>query len=63
MYALGLGVDQSYSEVMKYYRKAAALGNGKAAYNLGRMYEFGEGMPPDPAQAKHLWGCHRHTWH
>jgi len=52
MYALGLGVDQSYSEAMKYYRKAVALGNSKAALNLGRMYEFGEGMPPDLEQAK-----------
>lgn len=52
MYALGLGVDQSYSEAMNYYREAVALGNGKAALNLGRMYEFGEGMPPDLEQAK-----------
>jgi hypothetical protein len=55
MYALGLGVDQSYSEAMKYYQKAVALGNGKAALNLGRMYEFGEGIPPDLERAKQLY--------
>ena len=52
MYALGLGVEQSYAEAIKYYREAAALGNGKAAYHLGRMYEIGQGVPPDSAQAK-----------
>jgi hypothetical protein len=52
MYALGLGVEQDYSEAKNHYREAAELGNGKAAYNLGRMYELGEGMPPDPEQAK-----------
>jgi hypothetical protein len=55
MYALGLGVEQSYPTALKYYRKAADLGNGKAAFNLGRMYEFGEGMPPDTAQAKYWY--------
>jgi TPR repeat protein len=52
MYALGLGVEQDYSEAKKHYSEAAELGNSKAAYNLGRMYELGEGMPPDPDQAK-----------
>lgn len=55
MYALGLGVEQDYSEAKKHYHEAAELGNGKAAYNLGRMYELGEGMQPDSEQAKHWY--------
>jgi TPR repeat protein len=39
---------------MKWFRLAAALGDGEAFFNLGIMYESGQGVPPDDVRA-HMW--------
>ncbi len=39
---------------MKWYRKAAEQGRANAQHNLGVMYERGQGVPQDYAQA-HMW--------
>lgn len=43
-YANGQGVEQSWEEVVKWYRKAAEQGYAIAQYNLGRCYAYGQGM-------------------
>ena len=40
-YEKGLGVETSYVEAFRLYRKAAAQGNAKAEANLGTFYERG----------------------
>ena len=44
MYAKGQGVIQDYKEALKWFRLAAAQGDAKAQYNLGVMYDNGEGV-------------------
>ena len=44
MYYRGLGVDQSYIEAIKWYRKASDLGFADAQTNLGLMYQVGQGV-------------------
>ena len=39
---------------MKWYRLAAEQGHEQAQFNLGAMYENGEGVPQDYIQA-HVW--------
>ena len=39
MYYQGRGVEQSYSEALKYYQQSAEQGNSNAQNNLGVMYE------------------------
>jgi TPR repeat protein len=66
MYDKGQGVPQDYAEAMKWYRKAAEQGNAKAVkwyrkaaeqglpeaqFNLGLMYDKGQGVPQDYAEA------------
>ena len=53
MYQLGLGVERSGSEAVRWLQKAADQGNGSAAHNLGTIHLCG--MPdvaPDRALAK-----------
>ena len=38
-------------EAAKHYRQAAERGNQLAQYNLGYMYEKGQGVLPDEVQA------------
>jgi len=45
-YYFGQGVAQNYAEAVKWYRFAADQGGAKAQYNLGVMYENGQGVPP-----------------
>ena len=51
MYANGLSVAQSYTEAVKWYRKAADQGNAKAQHNLGVMYYNGMGVAQDYTEA------------
>jgi uncharacterized protein len=46
-----LGVPKNSAEAVKWYRLAADLGNPKAQYNLGLMYENGEGVPSNYIEA------------
>ena len=47
MYYAGEGVEQSYEEAVKWYRKAAVQGDRDAQYNLAVAYAFGEGTKQD----------------
>ena len=44
LYKDGKGVAMNKQEAVKWFRKAADLGNGVAMWNLGRCYEEGEGV-------------------
>ena len=37
-------VQQDFAEALKWYQEAAAAGNAGAEYNLGVMYEQGDGV-------------------
>ena len=50
-YEKGQGCVQSYSEAVKWYRKAAEQGHANAQYNLGVSYERGRGVPRDYSEA------------
>ena len=41
MYQNGVGVEQSYSDALKWYRKAAEQGDALACHNLGSLYAKG----------------------
>lgn len=51
LYEKGLGVSQDYQEAVKWYRKAAALGNVVAENNIGNLYIEGHGVPRDYQKA------------
>ena len=40
---------------MLWYRKSAEQGDSGAQFNLGIMYDSGEGVPEDDAKAVHWW--------
>jgi len=42
---------KDYAGVAKWYRKAAEQGDTRAQYNLGLMYNNGQGVPRDDAEA------------
>ena len=43
---------QKYNEARRYYTRAAELGNTTAMYDLGVLYEHGQGVQQDYAQAR-----------
>jgi tetratricopeptide (TPR) repeat protein len=47
-------VAQNYPEAVKWYRKAADQGHGKAQVNLGLCYANGQGVKKDYAEA-YVW--------
>ncbi len=51
MYDLGKGVNQDYTEAIKWYRKAAELGDVDGQCNLGQMYYYGKGINQDYTEA------------
>lgn len=58
--AIGLGfvydtVDENYAQALAAYQRAADKGNVIAAYNLGLIYERGEGCPVDLEKAQALY--------
>jgi TPR repeat protein len=53
-YGLG-GVVQDYAEAVRLYSLAAAQGNALAQYNLGLMFENGQGVAQDYAEAVRLY--------
>lgn len=57
MYILGKCYDkeENYAEAVKWYRKAAELGNGNAACNLGYNYWAGKGVEKNYAEANKWW--------
>ena len=51
MYYHGLGVDQDYTEALKWNKKAAEQGHALAQNNLGNLYELGLGVDIDFTEA------------
>ena len=51
MYERGLGVSQSYSEAMRWYRLAADQGLPEANHNLGLLYYSGYGADVNEREA------------
>ena len=45
------GKTKDYAEAVKWFRKSAEQGNVDAQYNLGRMYNNGEGVKQDCFEA------------
>src|SRR5262245_41037147 len=43
LYADGLGVEQSYSQAMTWFRRAADQGSARAMYNIGSLHYNGQG--------------------
>ena len=54
MYLNGQGVDQSYEEAAKWFRKAAEHGVPQAQYKLGYLYNQGQGLPKD-LESAYAW--------
>jgi hypothetical protein len=52
--AQGQGVPQDYKEAIKWTRLAADQGFARAQYNLGLLYDVGDGVARDYVQA-YLW--------
>ncbi len=50
-YEAGVTVPQSYETALKWYRKAADLGNAKAMNIIANFYLDGKGVSPDDAEA------------
>jgi len=48
------GYDRDYRKSVEWYKKAADMGHGSAQYNLASMYQFGQGVDPDPVEA-YIW--------
>lgn len=48
------GYDRDYRKSVEWYRKAAEMGHGSAQFNLASMYQFGQGVDPDPVEA-YIW--------
>jgi TPR repeat protein len=51
LYEDGHGVSQDYEEAMKWFQKAADLGNAAAMYNIAILYEEGRGVKKDAQEA------------
>jgi TPR repeat protein len=47
-----VGGGKDYAAAMRWYLKAVDDGDALANWNIGRLYEFGLGVPPDLAAAK-----------
>ena len=51
LYEHGLGVEQSYSEALSWYSRAAEAGLGYAQYNLATLYHYGRGASKNQSAA------------
>jgi hypothetical protein len=51
MYERGIDTPADGAEAVKWCRKAAKQGNVRAQFNLGQMYEWGDGVTQDIAEA------------
>ena len=47
----GRGVDQDYTEAIKWFAKSAELGDARAMNNLGIMFMYGRGVKQDYTEA------------
>jgi WD40 repeat protein/TPR repeat protein len=55
LYLEGLGTKRNPQTALKYFRKAAELGNDQACRNLGDLYFSGRDLDCDPALASTWW--------
>jgi TPR repeat protein len=44
-------VPEDHAEAARWYRRAADQGNPDAEFNLGSLYDSGQGVPQDHAEA------------
>ena len=51
LYYDGIGVNRDYSEAIRWYERAALLGNRWCQVRLGEMYRDGRGVQPDEEKA------------
>ncbi len=51
MYLLGHGTTRNYAAAMRWFRKAAALGNNPAMFSIAGLYLRGLGVVSDAARA------------
>lgn len=54
----GRGVEQSYAEAAKWFRKAAEQGHVEAQYNLAICYNYGEGVAYSYTEAE-KWSIYK----
>ena len=54
MYETGRGLPQNYFEAAKWYSRAAVQGDGWAQFELGMLYNKGEGVVRDLVQS-YMW--------
>lgn len=45
-------IEQNYAGAIEFFEKAAAQGDGGAYFNLGLIYQSGDGIPPDLAKSE-----------
>ena len=55
MHAMGYGAEQSYEEAAEWYEQAVQWRNPFAAYALGSMYHYGQGVAKDDNKAFQLY--------
>jgi TPR repeat protein len=55
MYVNGHGVPQDYAEAVKWYRKAAEQGDGRALYVFEVLYASGSGVPQENYAEAATW--------
>ena len=61
-YENGKGVDQSYEEAVKWYRKAAEQGFRYAQFSLGWCYENGKGVDQSYEEAVKWYSRATEQW-
>lgn len=50
-YEKGYGTEKNFEKAFEYYTKAAMNGNKFAQFNLGKLYQYGSGVPKDEIKA------------
>ena len=48
-------MTQNFVQAIHWYEKAVALDEPMAAYRLGRLYEYGQGLTVNKTEAKRLY--------
>ena len=49
------GFEKDEGGALEWFRRAARQGDAQALYNLGWLYEYGEGGPADSVEAERLY--------
>ena len=58
-YRLGIGVDQSFTKSLKWYKESASKGHSGAQYNLNLLFEEGLATRQDISDAIKWYRCGR----